>query len=190
MMRKLLLFLFVGMFVFFMGAEDWTRESVICNTLSVATSTTMQSGSHLVVPLDNDASTPTFAFGDGDSGLHEFTDDALRFTVGAADRFVLEGNWFFGVPGGSGAGISTEIASTTNPTVVSNVQDFTTGMGGTAGTVSLISDAEESARVDDDTTAGNTRFLLYDVDNGQVERVSVGIADSGGAGFKVLRIPN
>jgi hypothetical protein len=45
-------------------------------------------------------------------------------------------------------------------------------------------------RFDTDATAGNTRFLLYDVDNAQLERVSVGIPDSGGAGFKVLRIPN
>lgn len=45
-------------------------------------------------------------------------------------------------------------------------------------------------RVDDDATAGNTRFFLYDVDNGQLERVTVGGPDSGGAGYKVLRIPN
>lgn len=45
-------------------------------------------------------------------------------------------------------------------------------------------------KVDDDSTAGNTRLYLYDVDNGQLERVSVGAADSGGAGYKVLRIPN
>lgn len=43
---------------------------------------------------------------------------------------------------------------------------------------------------DNDNTAGNTRFLIYDVDNGTLERVSVGAADSGGVGFKVLRIPN
>lgn len=46
------------------------------------------------------------------------------------------------------------------------------------------------AEFDMDTTAGNTRFLIYDVDNGTLERVSVGVADSGGAGFKLLRIPN
>ena len=45
-------------------------------------------------------------------------------------------------------------------------------------------------QVDDDSTSGNTRLLVYDVDNGQLERVSVGAADSGGAGYKVLRIPN
>lgn len=39
-------------------------------------------------------------------------------------------------------------------------------------------------------TAGNTGMMLYDVDNNTVERVSVGAADSGGTGYKVLRIPN
>lgn len=46
------------------------------------------------------------------------------------------------------------------------------------------------AEFDMDTTAGNTRFLIYDVDNATLERVSVGAADSGGTGYKVLRIPN
>jgi len=45
-------------------------------------------------------------------------------------------------------------------------------------------------KVDNDSTAGNTRFFLYDVDNATLERVTVGIADSGGTGFKLLRIPN
>jgi len=40
------------------------------------------------------------------------------------------------------------------------------------------------------TTSGDTRFLIYDVDNATLERVTVGAADSGGVGYKVLRIPN
>ena len=40
------------------------------------------------------------------------------------------------------------------------------------------------------TTATHTRFLLYDVDNGQMERVSVSGADSCEAGYKCLRIAN
>lgn len=47
-----------------------------------------------------------------------------------------------------------------------------------------------SIKVDSDNTAGNTRFFLYDVDNATLERVTVGAADSGGTGFKLLRIPN
>jgi hypothetical protein len=47
-----------------------------------------------------------------------------------------------------------------------------------------------SIKADNNTTAGNTRLMLYDIDNGRLERVSVGVADTGGVGFKVLRIPN
>jgi len=48
----------------------------------------------------------------------------------------------------------------------------------------------ERLRIDSPTTAGQTALLLWDVDNGTLERVTVGAADSGGTGFKVLRIPN
>jgi hypothetical protein len=48
----------------------------------------------------------------------------------------------------------------------------------------------EVARVDNDVTANNTRFMLYDVSAGALVRVSRGAADSGGAGFRLLRIPN
>jgi len=49
---------------------------------------------------------------------------------------------------------------------------------------------QQALQIDDNATSGNTRMLVYDVDNGTLERVTVGAADSGGAGFKVLRIPN
>jgi len=52
------------------------------------------------------------------------------------------------------------------------------------------SGATEVARFDGSSTATHTRFMIYDVDNGTLERVTVGAADSGGVGFKVLRIPN
>lgn len=48
----------------------------------------------------------------------------------------------------------------------------------------------EVARFNGATTAGSTRFLIYDVDNGTLEHVTVGAPDSGGSGYKVLRIPN
>ncbi len=48
----------------------------------------------------------------------------------------------------------------------------------------------DALQVDASTTSGDTRFLIYDVDNGTLERVTVGAADSGGTNFKVLRIPN
>lgn len=43
---------------------------------------------------------------------------------------------------------------------------------------------------DGNATADNTRFMLYDVSAGALVRVSRGASDSGGSGFRVLRIPN
>ena len=43
---------------------------------------------------------------------------------------------------------------------------------------------------DKSATATHTALLIFDVDNNTLERVTVGAADSGGTGPKVLRIPN
>lgn len=58
-----------------------------------------------------------------------------------------------------------------------------------AGNVAVAVQGIESARFSAGA-AGETNFMLFDVDNGTLERVSVGIANSGGVGFKVLCIPN
>lgn len=85
------------------------------------------------------------------------------------------------------------------PTVV-----ITAGLGTGTGTLSTIGfvtsvvaasgvtqqTSQERMRLDGTTTAGQTAMLLWDVDNATLERVTVGAADSGGVGFKVLRIPN
>jgi hypothetical protein len=60
----------------------------------------------------------------------------------------------------------------------------------TSGNVDIRMQGTTVARFDASAVAGQTRMLVYDVDNGTLERVTVGAADSGGAGFKVLRIPN
>ena len=46
------------------------------------------------------------------------------------------------------------------------------------------------ARLDYDNVSGDTRLSVYDVDSGEYARVSVGAANSGGTGYKLLRIPN
>jgi hypothetical protein len=43
---------------------------------------------------------------------------------------------------------------------------------------------------DGDNTPGNTPMILWDSTSGTAKRVSVGAADSGGAGYRVLRIAN
>lgn len=58
------------------------------------------------------------------------------------------------------------------------------------GNIRISADGAVAAEFDDTATSGDTRLLIYDVDNGQLERVTVGAINSGGTGFKVLRIPN
>lgn len=56
--------------------------------------------------------------------------------------------------------------------------------------VQLWANDAEKIRIDGTSTAGDTGMMLWDVDNATLERVTVGAADSGGTGYKVLRIPN
>jgi len=48
----------------------------------------------------------------------------------------------------------------------------------------------DALEIDGNTTAGETPMLLLDITDGTMKRVSIGTADSGGVGFKVLRVPN
>lgn len=59
---------------------------------------------------------------------------------------------------------------------------------GTTGTA--VNALVTAAEFDDDATAGATRLLLWDITAGSLRRVSIGANDTGGAGFRVLRIPN
>jgi Phage T7 tail fibre protein len=66
----------------------------------------------------------------------------------------------------------------------------TSNIIGIYATLSSYTGGVESMRFDGSTVSGQTRMMLYDVDNATLERVTVGAADSGGTGYKVLRIPN
>ncbi len=59
---------------------------------------------------------------------------------------------------------------------------FITALGGLAQV--------ESMRIDGSVTADDIRTLVFDVTAAALKRISRGVADSGGVGFRVLRIPN
>jgi hypothetical protein len=90
-----------------------------------------------------------------------------------------------------------------NTVTQKNASDVSTGsrsMSFTDGTTDLLefgttkltfrTSASGKVEFDSTTVAGNTSMLLWDVDNATLERVTVGAADTGGIGYKVLRIPN
>ena len=94
--------------------------------------------------------------------------------------------------GGSGtdiAGASLTIAGGQGTgTGAGGSLSFQTAPVGTTG--SSLNALVTALQVDASVTAGNTRMLVYDVTAAALVRVSVGATDSGGSGFKVLRVPN
>ena len=109
------------------------------------------------------------------ANLASFTMNATGVNVGVTDGSAQTS--IFNIAGGRGTG-DREGGPVSLQTSPSGVTGSTQNPLVTALTV------------DTSNTAGDTRLLIYDVDNGTLERVTVGVADSGGAGFKVLRIAN
>jgi hypothetical protein len=132
-----------------------------------------------------------------DTGIGWAGADQLSGIVGGTETwratptgFQTVGSASYGSASGTFLLLNTP-ASNTVPTICPDGAGPATGLGGDANTsLSGIVNSTEIWRADLDATAGNTRFMLYDVDSDTLKRVSVGAADSGGAGYKVLRIPN
>ena len=61
---------------------------------------------------------------------------------------------------------------------------------GTDAAVGISAAAQPAAVVTSDVVAGDMRFMLWDVSAGMLVQVSRGDADSGGTGFRLLRVPN
>jgi hypothetical protein len=61
-------------------------------------------------------------------------------------------------------------------------------LAGSSGTTTQT--LRDGLHIDGNVTAAETPLLLFDIDKGSLQRVSIGAADSGGTGYKVLRVPN
>lgn len=121
----------------FGGSSDFTwNDSTKILSLGGTTAT-----SQLLLPLSNDAVTPTLAFGDGDTGFYEGGDDVLRLGMGATGAY-----WEFlvnEIKNNLTAGLVLRRVNST-ATVPSIVPrgDTDTGIGGNAdGDVRLIANA-------------------------------------------------
>jgi hypothetical protein len=116
----------------------------------------------------------TAVFGRGDTHTASLGGLTIRCTNGSGTNVAM-GDITIIAPRGTG--------NAANGSVL-----LQSGVVGASGAV--LQAARTGVAVNASATAGETDLLVYDVDNATLERVSVGAADSGGAGFKVLRIPN
>ncbi len=170
------------------NALGFTTQGTVRATLD-NTLFRLYTGVFFNVSDDGSAAAPIITWNsDPDTGFYRVSANALGFTTGGAVRATLD-NTLFRVYTGVFFYV-TDDGSATTPIISWNGDTNTGIFRAAADTLALAAGGATSFQVDGTTTAGQTRMLVYDVDNATLERVTVGAADSGGAGFKVLRIPN
>jgi hypothetical protein len=153
---------------------------------------TLEAGERVTLPAGDVPTAPPVRFGDGDTGFYEPTDDELRLALAT----VFAWAWLsarFEAAEAAGPAMMNEAATATNPTLVPNKADPDSGLGWSAADrLALVAGGLEAIGAEDpaDLVASETSLWLFDFDSAAVVQVSVGADDSGGAGFKVLRIAN
>lgn len=108
---------------------------------------------------------------------------------GATFKFAAYAN---GAISASQVQVNSGTASTVlqlDPEHISSLKDLFVYSAAT-NKVEMGNGVTKSAQFDASATANDTRLLLWDVTANTLVRVSRGAVDSGGAGFRVLRIPN
>ena len=99
-------------------------------------------------------------FGDGDTGIYEYTDDTLYIKISGNDRWRIENNVLGSVT--SGPALLNYTATSTIPSIVPGRTNSNTGLGRAAEDyLSLIGGGKEVARIDG---SGNTRKLIVNPD--------------------------
>ncbi len=112
----------------------------------------LSAAKHLLLPLHNDAVTPTFGFGDGDSGFYEGADDDISIAVSGARKYLIRAAYILGSDTNSFI-LSNETVSATNPTLSPRGSDQDTGVASAAADqLSLVAGGVEGIRVTEDTT--------------------------------------
>ena len=104
------------------------------------------SAQSLILPLSNDAVTPTLAFGDGDTGLYQSGDNYINFSSQGVQRMLVTTT---GLSSASASGFKLVFGNTsaTVPTIAPYKTDTDTGIGrAAADALSLISGAIEAKR--------------------------------------------
>ncbi len=128
--------------------------------------------SKLSLPLENDATTPTLSFGDGDTGLYEISDDVLGFTFAATLRYTFSSSGI-SFNGGNRPQISNLDASATAPNLIPKTIDLDTGIGSAgldqlsliAGGVELMRLTQNDASADQITSNSEISITIADTVN-------------------------
>jgi len=129
------------------------------NSLISLGGVTPVTGVTLLLPLSNDAATPTLAFGDGNTGFYETSDNIIVFASATTAAFQYNAD-VFGSTQASGPRISRASASSTAPGFqFQGDPDTGIGLAG-ADALSLIAGGVEGMRITETATGDVTIVVL------------------------------
>jgi hypothetical protein len=112
----------------------------------------------LILPQVNDATAPSFAFGDGDTGFHEIADDNVRFAAAGANVFSINAS---GLQMENGAQIQNETTTSANPVFIPRASDLDSGLGSNAADqLSLIAGGQEMLRLVETGVAATEQLII------------------------------
>ena len=129
-----------------------------------------------ILPLSNTPATPTLAFGDGDSGLFETSDDNLVISINGVNVFYFNATRFT-----TGMGRSTlynYLPDNITPNIVPLIDDADTGIGwAAADALSLIAGGVEGHRITE-AAGAITHTLTGEVQGATYSNQMVNLASS------------
>lgn len=148
-----------------------TTPTLTTPVLGAATATsidlTATDTNYILLPLKDDAATPTLAFGDGDTGFYERVNDAMAVSLGGTQRWIFGATY---IESSTNLGFHLDLAasSSTNPSFTF-VGDTDTGIGRnaadqlslTAGGVEVVRVTQNDAATDVLSVNGNVTANMY-----------------------------
>lgn len=113
----------------FWGATTFPAATTFNSTVTFNDDISLGAAKHLVLPLHDDATTPTLAFGDGDTGFYQNYDNYIRIAQGGVAVWEINA---IGITGFASdrPRLLDEASSLTNPTLIPYGNDLDTGLGG------------------------------------------------------------
>ena len=172
--------------------------SVDFSTLGdIGIGTAAVSGAQLTLPQENDAVTPTLAFGDGDTGFYESADDTIEVSISGSRRWSASSSGIFNTSARCPFVLFSEQGSATNP-VFSLYGDLDTGVGSSGDDIlSLIAGGVEGIRVTEAAGAITTQMtgttnipgavlgsMVFPEDSGVIEAFDMPISLASADGVK------
>ena len=143
----------------FKGDSTFQDDLAVTGTLNLG-GVTPVAGTRLLLPSENDGSTPTLAFGDGKDGFYSTGSRIIKVALNGDFRWTFTINLFLS-SNANGAGLRNTTASSTVPTINPDRSDINSGLGGDGNdTTSLIAGGVEGLRVVEGAEGATGTFLF------------------------------